>query len=435
MRQSGASPGCCAFERMIYLSTHAKQNERESLWTRDFILVIIVAFLCNTSIHMMNTTMAPYASDMWDSKVLGGYLTSLFNAGSIAMAFACGWLANKLGRRNCLVLCAALFGLPTFLLVGTKAPALALLVRFMQGTSKGMLYVAAAAMVSDVTPQSRMAEGMSLYYVGSTIGFAVGPYLGLLLSDVGYNVMFVICASLTLLSGVFSFFINYEKRDPERYRLAAKASDPRYRGIWKLIEKKAIPASINYAISFASTSCVLIFLTVFSREMLGFTSLQICMFYTVAGVAMLILRFTAGKAADRYGPFTMILPGHAAIFILLALFLLPSLKDHYWLYLVAGAMWGVSTAAISPIINAMAILYSPLRRNGEANATFGFVQDFGILFASLTFGNIIGGAPTTAQGYRRMFLVCVVIATVSLVMALNLFNNRYRDKAIAARED
>ena len=415
----------------------SRSEQRESLWTKNFVLVCLVAFFCNTSVQMMNTTMAAYANDMWGSKALGGYMTSLFNVGSIAMAFLCGYLVNKLGRRNCLILCGVLFAVPTFLLVGTNLPWLALTVRFLQGMAKGVLYVAAAAMVSDVTPQSRMGEGMSLYYVGSTVAFALGPYIGLLTADIGYSVMFVICALLSLIAGIVSIFIDYEKKDPERYRLAAIASanDPKYRGVWKLIEKKALGCSINFAISFASTSCVVIFLTVFSKEILGYNSMQVCMFYTAAGVAMLILRFTAGRLSDQYGPFTMILPGHAAIFILLLLFASPWVKEHYWLYLVCGVMWGVSTAAISPIMNAMAVLYSPLRRNGEANATYGFVQDFGILFTSLTFGNIIDGAPTAAQGYQRMFYVCLAIATVSLVMALVLFNNRYRDKAIAARED
>jgi len=420
------------------LSTPTLRTEkRESLWTKNFILVCLIGFFCNTSIQMMNTTMAPYANDLWGNKALGGYMTSFFNIGSIAMAFLCGWLVNRLGRRNCLLLCALLFALPTFLLVGTKIPALSLTVRFIQGLSKGALYVAAAAMVSDVTPQSRMSEGMSLYYIGSTVAFAVGPYIGLLMSDIGYNVMFVICAALTLIAAVISLFVDYEKKDPARYRLAAAAAanDPKYRGVWRLIEKKALGCSINFAVSFAATSCIVIFLTVFSKEILGYDSLQICMFYTVAGVVMLALRFTAGRIADRYGPFTMILPGHAAIFIQILLLMSPAVKQHYGLYLLAGAMWGVSTAAIMPIMNAMAVLYSPLRRNGAANATFGFVQDFGILFASLSFGNIIDAGRTPEIGYRNMFLICLAIGAVSLVMALVLFSNRYRDRAIAARED
>ena len=202
-----------------------------------------------------------------------------------------------------------------------------------------------------------------------------------------------------------------------------------------MIEKKALACSINFSISFASTSCVVIYLTAYAKAILGYNSLQVCMFYTVAGIVMLVLRFTAGRIADRYGPFTMILPGHLAIFIQLILLASPLVKTHYWVFLLCGAMWGVSTAAIMPIMNAMAVLYSPIRRNGAANATFGFVQDFGILITSLTFGTVIEAGATQALGYRNMFFICIGIATVSLIMALVLFNNRYRDKAIAARED
>ncbi len=45
-------------------------------------------------------------------------------------------------------------------------------------------------------------------------------------------------------------------------------------------------------------------------------------------------------------------------------------------------------------------------------------MDFGILFGSILYGQIIDAASTAAKGYRNMFLCSIFICLVSLAISL-----------------
>lgn len=415
------------------------QNGKEKLWTKSFIFTCLAGFFCNISIQMLNTTLAPFANDLWNSKTLGGLLTSFFNIGSIAMAFFAGVVANRIGKRNTLFIAAVMFGLPTFLMAFVPIPGVCLGVRVLQGMAKGILTVAAAAIVTEVAPKSRITEALGLYGLGNTLAFAVGPYIGLATAEKTYKDMFILCASLFLIGGFIVLFVTYEKHLANKHLAnkenASSATSSAHRGIWKLIEKKALMSGVNYSICFASTACVLIYIATYSKEVLRYNSSQICMFYLFAAISMVLIRFFGGRIADKQGPLVMIVPGHVAILSLLLIMASGVLKSSFPLYLICGACYGVATAATMPAMNAMAVLYSPSSRNNEANATFGFVMDFGILAVSLTFGSIIEGGASVELGYRTAFLISTVIASVSLAMSVVLYNKKAREKAIANREN
>ena len=424
------------------MSTGQNKNQtpRESLWTKDFILVCIAGFLANISIQMMNTTLAPFANDLWNSKTLGGLLTTFFNIGSIGMAFVSGAIANRTGRRNALIISAAIFVPATLMMALLQVPGVCLAMRILQGTSKGLTFAVASVVVTEVSPQSRLTEALGLFGLGSTLAFAIGPYIGLVMSDVAYTSMFLVCAAMSVLGGFSALFITYEKHYKARIAketagLQAAAPKKEYHGAWKLVEKKALASGINFAIAFASTSCILIFISTFSKEVLGYTSYQTCGFYVVAAIAMLIIRLFGGRIADTYGPLTMVIPGHAAIFILLLTMATSLVTRSYAFYLLCGACYGFAIAANMPAMNAMAVLYSPADRKSEANASFAFVQDIGIMIASLTFGSVIDAGKTVMQGYRMVFIICLVVAAISFAMSLILYNKKAVARYVAARED
>jgi len=72
------------------------------------------------------------------------------------------------------------------------------------------------------------------------------------------------------------------------------------------------------------------------------------------------------------------------------------------------------------------VVDSPKHRNGAANASFGFMQDFGILIASAAFGPVIDRAITPAAGYRHVFWISIGVCVFSCLMAIVLFNEKSR---------
>ena len=416
------------------------EEKKTTIWTKYFILAIVAALFTNICMSMLDSTLAMFASDMWNSSELGGYLTTFFNAGSILMAFFCGRLVDKRGRRTCFILGTVLFALPTFAMGLWPTPAVSLAARFVQGVAKGIVTVAAASMISDIIPKERLGEGMGLYGIGQTLPRAIGPMLGLALTASGsYTMMFVVCAAVYLMAGVSTLGITYEKDEKYAKRLEAdrlaqleaEKVNANYKGVWRFVEKKALPAAINNTVFFFSTGIILVFLTVYARDVLLLDTDKIGLFFTVSVITILIMRLFCGKLSDKYGALCVLIPGHIAN--LLALLILGFWsKGNLFMFLLAGVLYGIGSATIMPTFNAVGVVDSPKGRNGAANAAIYSLMDVGMLVASALVGSIVGSAQTPEIGYTRSFIICAAVCALSLVMSVVLFNEKARAKRRAS---
>ena len=414
-----------------------KSTEKEQLWSSQFILICICTLLFGICMQMLNSNLAPFAEDTFQSSTIGGYLTTVFTIGSIIMAFFSGRLTDVKGRRNCLIIGSLLFGLPTFACAIWPTVPVSLTVRFLEGIGKGIYVVAASAVVADIIPKSRMSEGMGYYGLSTTVTMAFGPMLALALTASGnYAPMFIVCAVCFSSVSVISLALTYEKkqeyqtkRESDRQRDAAinQAMSEQYPGVWKLIEKKAILPSLNFTIAFAGYSAIVIFITAYAKTVLELPNMKVSLFYTVAAAAIFVVRLLAGKIADRRGAVIVLIPAHICI-IAMFLILIFFAKEHYWMFLLSGVLYGMGNAAMLPTLQAVAVVDSPAGRNGTASATFMFMQDFGMLIASAVFGPIIDSAAIPADGYHMVFYVSIAILIFSGVMSTVCFNNKARAK-------
>lgn len=408
-------------------------NVKEKIWSKYFGLIMVAAMFTSMCMSMLDSTLSLYASDMWASNQMGGYLTSFFNAGSITMAFFSGRIVDRFGRRKCYVIATVVFAIPTFAMALLPYRSVALASRLIQGCAKGLVSVAAASVVSDIIPTSRLGEGMGLYNLSQTLPKALGPVVGIAITATGnYTLMFTMCAVVYLMAGVSAFGVKYES--DEKYR-AKRARDielsreampeTEYRGVWKLIEKKALLASFNYVLYFFSTGVILIFLAVYAREIMLIENSKIGYFFSVSSVTVLVARLLFGRFSDRVSAPVILVPGHVCNIIALVILAFFAV-DSYTLFLLAGVFYGIGLATVMPSLNAVAVGDSPKGRNGAANAAFYFLMDMGMLVSSALVGTIIDGAATPAEGYRFSFIMSIAVCTLSCIMSIVCFNNKAR---------
>ena len=401
---------------------------KQTIWTKDFILICLASLFTNITMRMLDANLASYARETWNSLSIGGQLTSFFNLGSIAMAFISGRLIDLKGRRNMLIVFIILFAVPTLGMALIPVSGVALTVRLIQGMAKGVITVAMASVVSDITPRERINEGMGMFNLGNMISFAFGPMLGLYLVDAGgYKMMFIACALVYAAAALFVIPIRYEKgRKTQNTETKEEKQDSgNYKGIWKLIERDALIASLLNTIYFGGYSCILVFLTVYSQTVLKLGNTQISMYYTIAAAAMLIIRLLTAKTADKHGVLALIVPGILSMIVAMLLLAYPA-KSSYAAFLISGVFYGLSMSIVTPAFNAAAVFDSPVSRSATANATFYFLYDFGILIASTGFGALIDAVGDPERGYLLMFIISSAVLAVSMIGSLILLNEKAR---------
>jgi DHA2 family multidrug resistance protein len=109
-------------------------------------------------------------------------LTSYIVAAAIMTPMS-GWLADRLGRRNLLLIGVA--GFTTASLLCGLATSLPMMVvfRIMQGVFGATLAPLAQAIMMDVTPREKMGQSMAIFGLGVMVAPIVGPTLGGVLTE------------------------------------------------------------------------------------------------------------------------------------------------------------------------------------------------------------------------------------------------------------
>jgi MFS family permease len=80
-----------------------------------------------------------------------------------------------------------------------------LVARALMGVASASFWVSASTLTADISPPERLTQSMGRYNLSWITGFAVGPYLGgLISSSMGFNALFVCTASLLVASGLLS---------------------------------------------------------------------------------------------------------------------------------------------------------------------------------------------------------------------------------------
>ncbi|WP_055491707.1 MFS transporter [Streptomyces sp. TP-A0356] len=306
-----------------------------------------------------------------------------------------GHIGDRRGRRPVLVVSLLLTGaatvavgcVPTYGTIGTAAPVLLLVLRFLQGLGLGGEWGGAVLLTAEHAPAGRRVLWSSFPQVGPSLGFVLanGVMLGLsaALSDAqfaswGWRIPFwgagvLAAAGLWLRGSLAESPLFLEIDDHARVPLAEVV-----RRHWRLVLLTAGALAVGYAVFYTVTTWSLAYAT----ERLGVsrTVMLACVMATVAvqGAMTPVLAL----AGDRYGRRPLCLAGCAGV----ALWMFPmvallSTGEPLWMFLgFLGAMLSFITM-FAVIAAYLPELYEPrVRCTGAA--------------VGYNLGGVIGGALT-----------------------------------------
>ena len=173
----------------------------ETVRHRGLITVLVIF---STTIQALDATIAnlalPYMQGSLNATIdqVAWVLTSYIIATAI-MTAPMGWLANRFGRKQLLILC--LVGFAIFSLFCAVAQSLEQIVAFrlLQGMFGAGLVPLAQSILLDIYPAEQRGPAMAVWGMGLMIGPIVGPPLGGLLTDLyHWRLVFVVSVPFAL---------------------------------------------------------------------------------------------------------------------------------------------------------------------------------------------------------------------------------------------
>jgi len=371
----------------------------ERLLTAPFLALSasVLAFFVASGLFLPSTpryTAGPLAGD----DVAVGLVVGSFSISSVILRPFAGRWADRRGRRIMLVIGAALqVAAAAGHLAATTVPVM-IVMRLLLGSAEAVYFVAAMAAATDLAPEDRRGEAISLISTALYLGVAIGPVLAELLYGAGGFAWIWIAAALISVVAVALSRVAPETLPPEARSTTEHAPFLHRRGI--------VPGLLVLCGAWGM-GAYFAFLPLLSDELgLGGAGGYLALFALV----VIGLRIVGARWPDQIGAARLsgsALTLNAAGMIVAGLF--PS-EVGLW---IATVVFGAGVAFTFPAIVAMSVQGVPSDERGAVVGTTGVFLDvaFGLSPAVL-------GLVAASTGYPPTFLVSAGIAAIGAAYLL-----------------
>jgi MFS family permease len=315
---------------------------------------------------------------IWAHNVAGipvewiGVLLGCYAAGELLATPLVGGIADRVGRRQVLLVSTTGVGLGFLLLFavhGALAVAAALIAT---GAFESVLHPTAAAVIADVVSADKRREAFALNRVMSNAGAMAGPALGAILALQSLGLVFLGAAATLVVAALAVAFLLPETRpsstapsgdDDEESLLALTAAlrDSRLAGLLLPVAALDIAGSWIQAV-----------MPLYADAAGTLTASGIGWLFTYAGALGVVLQLPLTQATSRMTGFAIVLAGGVAQAIALACLFgsaaLPAL-------IMAVTLFALSQMLSRPLVQAIITEHAPRQAQATYQAAFSLVSD------------------------------------------------------------
>jgi multidrug resistance protein len=345
-----------------------------------------------------------YATRLGATSFEVGLILSLYAAAQLVFLPVWGWLSDRVGRRP-VILISLLGTVASFLLLASgDSLATIYVARILAGFFAASIGTA-QAVVTDVTPDSKRAQGMGMIGAAFGLGFVLGPALGGWLSAFDERAPFYGIAVLAFLNLVVAFARLPESHPPERRRRDLRG-----------LARTLVPTPLRFLVAhhdrrigrylflffqlFTAFAALEAMFSVYLNKRFSMQPLEVGYVFAVIGVSIAL---TQGVLIRRLAPWL----GEVRLVVIglvvqgAGLGLIPLVSAPEWLYLV-GPVIAVGNGLWFPSFTALYSRACHTENAGElmgessSMATTGRIV--GPLWAGLAMDRIDLGAPFVLAG-------------------------------------
>ena len=364
--------------------------QADRVLTKPFVLTVLAEFALCMSIGMLLVILPVYVNDELGAGSFGVALAIGAVSPMILVSQPiAGRIGDRKGRRVLIVGGALIAAASVAAYALASSLELLIVFRLFTGLGEAMLLVGAATMVTDLAPEHRRGEALSLYSLGLWGGLALGPLLGeLVLGTDRFVEVWLLATGFCLLSAAIGRCL------PRPLRPGRSTRRRRARG--SCTRPRSGPGLV-LALTVFGFAGLGTFAALYARE-LGMDGAGAV--FLVFSIVVVATRIVARQAPDRLGPKRA--SGTALLLISAGL-----LTIGFW-NVPAGLYAGTVVLAFGqalafPALMTLAVSGAPASERSSVVGTFTAFTELGFAVGALCLGAI-----ASAVGYDGVFVVCAV---------------------------
>lgn len=380
------------------------------------IFLVATIFLSTVGIGIFGPVMPfltqRYLSDPNQLALTVGWLTASYALCQFIAAPGLGLLSDRFGRRPLLMIC--LFGsIVGYIMFGLGGALWVLVVsRIIDGLTGGNFSILAAYIGDAIDPDER-GKFFGMLGAASGAGFIIGPVIGGVISNIGYQWPAYLVAAITALNLIWGYFFLPESLPKEQRVTQTKLADlnplKQMAGVFRVpLLRWLLLVAFCWALPFAVLQSNIIVLV---KDSLNWTPAEISILYTILGALDILMQGVLfGKLLPIFGETKLAIAGIvcavAAFFLLGLLAFIPSPAC-----LFAGVLlFGVASGFFEPAGNSLISRAADADKQGVVQGSSQSMQSIAMIV-----GPLIGGAIYTQFGHAIPYWSGALIAGLAII--------------------
>ena len=387
--------------------TKIKRGYKE--YPKPFKVLVLATFIDRLGGFLLFPFFAVYIIERFGVEMTQvGILFSMFAGGSIIGSTIGGALADKYGRRSMILLGLISSGIGSILMGLVDDLILFLIIAAILGVLGDLGNPARQAMVVDLLPKDKQAEGFGLLRVAVNVSATIGPILGGFLASESYMLLFIADAVSSLITAFIVFSVIPETK-PE------KQDDKPEESVLKTIigYKEVLKDSVYIMFLAVSVITVLVYmqlystLSVFLLTVYEFPKEGFGILVSMNALMVVLFQFWITKRISKYAPMKMMAFGTLLYMIGFGMY---GFISEIYLFFVAMFILTVGEMIFIPVSQAAVALFAPEDKRGRYMAVYGFSWSIPNLF-----GVILAGLVMDYIGPNWVWYFAGILSLISII--------------------
>ncbi|MDX1435770.1 MAG: MFS transporter [Anaerolineales bacterium] len=389
---------------------------------RPFWVLILATFIDSMGGFLIFPFLSLYITQRFDVGLTEvGIIFGIFAIASVFGSLGGGALSDRFGRKPMLIFGLVASGLSSLIMGFLDNLTLFYLLAGLVGLLSNVGGPARQAMVADLLPEEKQAEGFGLMRVVLNISAAIGPALGGLLASQSFLALFILDAISSLITAVVVYVALPETRpetvvDADDAGLNAESSI----GYSKVMRDYAFMAFVFFSILIVSIYIQMnSTLPVYLRDFHDVSAQGYGILLSINALMVVFLQFWITRRISPYSAFRMVALGAALYGVGFFMF---GVVSSYFAFILAIVVLTFGEMISAPTSQALAARFSPEDMRGRYMAVFGLGWSLPTAFVPLLAGIIMDNYNPNLVWY-----LCGMLGVVS-VAGMLLLEARTRDR-------
>ena len=390
------------------------EETKQKLWTKDFLIISLINFTITLIFFLLMVTIAGYAVDEFGASTsTAGLVSSIFIIGTLFGRLGGGRVIGELGSKKTLFYGLLLFAISTMLYFAAVNLPLLMVNRLFQGIALGLASTATGTIIAQILPPERRGEGIGYYSLSAILATAIGPFVGILLTQTfsDFRMIFAVDSVLAVICFMLYFIVTVPDAPKKvTVKMGFKLSN--------FIEMRAVPISLVALVIGFAYSGVMSFMTFYAKELDLVKAGSY--FFIVYAIVVLMTRPFTGKLLDARGANIVVYPCLVIFTIGMYAF---SAATSSFVFLVAAACIGIGYGNFNSVAQAIAIKVTPNERLGLATSTYFILYDLGLGVGPFFLGYFV-----PILGYSTIFFAMVFVIIMAIVLYYYMYGKQENPK-------